>query len=551
MDQFREHNFAPNFVTFLPFDTQYSDMDNSLSDFITGCSRFEAGANFVKDPIFGGTQKFVQAYQSKYGSTPDDYSAFGAMAGMLYQISIQSAASFSQDDVRDSVERFNHDTFMGQVFFGVDHSNQMSCLYVQMVNGSRVVVGPPLAQLTSFNVIDPFPGWEERSFVRTFNDYEAEWVFFSLALLGIAFSLGLLIYVVVARDTPIIKASSPNLLIIFLIGSMFLYASIFTWTLSNVTAASCYIQSWILSFGWTIMFGALIAKSWRVYKLSSNNSLQIFKITDAQLVFIILGLLAGNIIVCAVQAGVVDMTPIRVHVDEYRPIYDYEQCPEDGAVIGIAASLIAYNGVLCVAGLIIAWKIRKLRYSVYNESKIIAFSMYNAAFFATLVIVLQFTQATERDLLYILRSAGIMLGTAVSVATLFVTKLTMNREKHSNSFKSAGFTSSTYGSSNNNLSSYASTDALRIADLQKKLEAKEDEVVQLRKKKSAANGGDAEYYQNKYELLYSENQALKNEMFKLKDLLEKNKRQSEPPTPSSYQPNSTSSTSISENNVQN
>lgn len=84
--------------------------------------------------------------------------------------------------------------------------------------------------------------------------------------------------------------------------------------------------------------------------------------------------------------------------------------------------------MLCVAGLIIAWKIRKLRYSVYNESKIIAFSvslkndtssrslltsfqMYNAAFFATLVIVLQFTQATERDLLYILRSAGIMLGT--------------------------------------------------------------------------------------------------------------------------------------------
>lgn len=37
------------------------------------------------------------------------------------------------------------------------------------------------------------------------------------------------------------------------------------------------------------------------------------------------------------------MTPIRVHVDEFRPIYDYEQCPEDGAVVGIAGSLIAYN----------------------------------------------------------------------------------------------------------------------------------------------------------------------------------------------------------------
>ncbi len=111
---------------------------------------------------------------------------------------------------------------MGQVFFGVDHSNQMSCLYVQMVNGSRMVVGPPLAQLTSFDVIDPFPTWEERTFVRTFNGkyltirpiyetlmmflvYEAEWVFFSLALIGNAFSLGLLIYVIAARDSPIIK----------------------------------------------------------------------------------------------------------------------------------------------------------------------------------------------------------------------------------------------------------------------------------------------------------------------------------------------------------
>lgn len=41
--------------------------------------------------------------------------------------------------------------------------------------------------------------------------------------------------------------------------------------------------------------------------------------------------------------------------------------------------------------------------------------MYNAAFFAILVIVLQFTNATERNLLYILRSAGIMLGTGKQI----------------------------------------------------------------------------------------------------------------------------------------
>lgn len=37
------------------------------------------------------------------------------------------------------------------------------------------------------------------------------------------------------------------------------------------------------------------------------------------------------------------MKPIRIQVDQYRPVYDYEECPIDGPVNGIAAALIAYN----------------------------------------------------------------------------------------------------------------------------------------------------------------------------------------------------------------
>jgi hypothetical protein len=44
------------------------------------------------------------------------------------------------------------------------------------------------------------------------------------------------------------------------------------------------------------MFGALFAKSWRVYKLSTNKSLRIFKISDTQLIIILLCLLAGDVV---------------------------------------------------------------------------------------------------------------------------------------------------------------------------------------------------------------------------------------------------------------
>lgn len=206
-------------------------------------------------------------------------------------------------------------TFMGQFFFGVDHTNRLSCVFLQFVNGSRLVIGPPLAQFEDKRVIYPFPTWQERTFEPQFNGtdlfgtpltwlltscsgYSSEWAFFALALFFSLVSVAFIIFTAVKRNSPIIKyglqlsfvtgsndhfrASSPNLLFAFLVGSILLYSSLFTWTLTNVTAAGCYLQSWLLSFGFTIMFGyvvhitrqlnltairALFAKSWRVFKL--------------------------------------------------------------------------------------------------------------------------------------------------------------------------------------------------------------------------------------------------------------------------------------------
>jgi hypothetical protein len=55
--------------------------------------------------------------------------------------------------------------------------------------------------------------------------------------------------------------------------------------------------------------------------------------------------------------------------------------------------------------------------------------MYNAAFFAILVIALQFTNATERGLLYILRSAGIVLGTGTDLYQIVKLHFDNQKEK--------------------------------------------------------------------------------------------------------------------------
>jgi len=100
------------------------------------------------------------------------------------------------------------------------------------------------------------------------------------------------------------------------------------------------------------------------------------------------------------------------------------------------------------------------------------------------------------------------------VLTVFVSKLTMNRKNHSSSFKSTA-TFSSSGSYPKNNTSYTSGDLQRAVELQTCLEAKEKEIQALKK------GNDGSYYQNKYETLYHENQLLKNELFQLRNLVER------------------------------
>jgi hypothetical protein len=47
---------------------------------------------FPDDPVFGDTQLFAQSFEKQYGLMPDDYAAFGAMSGVIYQTALKVKA---------------------------------------------------------------------------------------------------------------------------------------------------------------------------------------------------------------------------------------------------------------------------------------------------------------------------------------------------------------------------------------------------------------------------------------------------------------------------
>jgi len=65
--------------------------------------------------------------------------------------------------------------------------------------------------------------------------------------------------------------------------------------------------------------------------------------------------------------------------------------------------------------------LRKIKFKMYNESAIMAFSFYNLSFFAILVAIIS-AVGMENNTEYIVSSSLIILGTAITIFSLFAQK---------------------------------------------------------------------------------------------------------------------------------
>lgn len=90
--------------------------------------------------------------------------------------------------------------------------------------------------------------------------------------------------------------SSPNLNNIIIAGSICTFASVIMLGLDtrivspDVFVWLCYTKTWTLCIGFTLSFGAMFSKTWRVHSIFTNIRMDRKAIKDSKL-FIILGIL--------------------------------------------------------------------------------------------------------------------------------------------------------------------------------------------------------------------------------------------------------------------
>ncbi|XP_071114631.1 gamma-aminobutyric acid type B receptor subunit 1-like [Haliotis cracherodii] len=248
--------------------------------------------------------------------------------------------------------------------------------------------------------------------------------------LGATLSVFFLVFNIYYRDLREVKMSSPRLNNFTLIGCLLLYMTPF---LENTSATSysafCTIKAFFLTLGFSLSFGALFAKTWRVHVIFTNSTKKKKIVKDGQLMAMVGALVAINTLVLLTWAF---LDPIVV-VDYDLPLQrdDKEDVITQRIVklcespnqIYFTVALFALQGILMLLGAFLAWETRKVKLDGLNDSKMIGMSVYNVLVLSLLGVTVSMALRTQVNINYALTSTVVILATTVTQCLIFVPKV--------------------------------------------------------------------------------------------------------------------------------
>ncbi|XP_072029936.1 gamma-aminobutyric acid type B receptor subunit 2-like [Amphiura filiformis] len=264
----------------------------------------------------------------------------------------------------------------------------------------------------------------------------------TLATIGITLAVIFLVFNIKYRDRRYIKMSSPKLNNLILVGGILTYLYIIlngldTGRIDNYTYIwMCKVNAWVLAVGFTMAFGAMFSKTWRVHKIFTTKRIKKTIIKDSQL-FIMVGILIlVDLLIFTLWEA---LDPMGIVISQGR-----EQVSTDNSDVVLIpvfvtcsskwdtywmGSLLCKNGLLLIFGAFLAWETRKVTVPALNDSKYIGVSVYN-------IVILSFVGVPVSLILddvnanYLIISLFIFFAATVTLCLVFIPKVKSRNEVH-------------------------------------------------------------------------------------------------------------------------
>ncbi|KAK0159684.1 hypothetical protein PV327_010775 [Microctonus hyperodae] len=273
----------------------------------------------------------------------------------------------------------------------------------------------------------------------------------AISTLGIIIAIILVIFNIWNRHRRVILSSHPVCNTIMLVGVIACFISVFLlgidgrfvepWEYGGI----CQARAWMLSLGFTLAFGAMFSKVWRVHRLTTKtkaDQAKLFmgkqKVSSVQkniqpwkLYTMVSALIAIDIVILGLWQGLdplqrtIETFPLELSPhgdDDARIRPELEHCESENNSIWLGL-IYAYKGVVLVFGLFLAYETRSIKVKQINDSRYVGMSIYNVVVLCLITAPVTMVIASQQDASFTFVALAIIFCCFLSMALIFVPKV--------------------------------------------------------------------------------------------------------------------------------
>ncbi len=207
-------------------------------------------------------------------------------------------------------------------------------------------------------------------------------------LLAVCMIIDTLVY----RNTVVIRSSAYIFCVLVLVGVILGALSSYFW-LGRPTDSFCMLRAWLGGLGFSISYGGLIVKNYRIWRIFSVSSLDT-KIADSDRALILKGIfpmLSLEVVILILWQAI---DPMRVVQVTDSPFLSTNQLYLACRSVGVWPVVIFFvpKGVLLIIGTVVSYKTRdiKSQFKQYKESKEIGWCIMVTVLFAVFTLMVNF-----------------------------------------------------------------------------------------------------------------------------------------------------------------
>ncbi|KAK5644175.1 hypothetical protein RI129_008020 [Pyrocoelia pectoralis] len=266
----------------------------------------------------------------------------------------------------------------------------------------------------------------------------AFFIVFGFSSIGIFLSAIFLYFNLHFRKMHSIKLSSPRLNNFVVFGCILVYIAVIFLGFDQGTAFFdmnlshlCTIRVYLFSTGFSLTFGSIFAKTYRVHRIFTYSGTSLIKdklLKDKQLIALIsiLLIIDGAIILLWFLIDPLKRTlkdlPIEISLENkglaYQP--QVEACRSENTT-GWFIAIYSYKGFLLIMGVYMAWETRHVKIPSLNDSKYIGICVYSVVSSVTVVVLSNFL-SDYTTISFLATSLSILVSTTITLVLLFMPK---------------------------------------------------------------------------------------------------------------------------------